>query len=138
VQWLTNLHPLDSIMLGCTISSCSVLFLALGGDTHSSLAPASLFVGTLSIGEALWSPQFYEYTYSIAPAGQEGRYFALGNVPLFLPKLFAGVLSGFALEKYCTVDDCTHGTRVWWLIWLSVFPCTLAMAALRVMSVIKK
>lgn len=28
-----------------------------------------MFVATLSLGEALWSPQFYAYTYEIAPEG---------------------------------------------------------------------
>eukprot|EP00729_Bicosta_minor_P005692 gene5692-8892_t len=138
VATLTNMHALDSIMLGSTVSTCSVLFLALGGNAHTSLAPAAMFVATLSLGEALWSPQFYAYTYEIAPEGQEGRYFALGNVPLFLPKLLAGILSGWALENHCTADDCSEGSQVWSLIFWSVVPFTATMAVLRAVGYLHK
>ena len=138
VAWVTSLHALDSIMLGATVSTCSVLFLVFGGDTHTSLAPAAMFVATLSFGEALWSPQFYSYTYEIAPDGQEGRYFALGNVPLFLPKLLAGILSGWALEEHCTVEDCSEGSKLWGLIFWSVAPFTAANIVLRVVGFLHK
>ena len=86
-----------------TVLACGRL-----GNTSTSLHASVLFVATLSAGEALWSPQFYSYTYEVAPAGQAGQYFAMANVPLFLPKLFAGVLSGGLLEAYVLPLHCAH------------------------------
>eukprot|EP00041_Stephanoeca_diplocostata_P034987 m.1216411 g.1216411 ORF g.1216411 m.1216411 type:complete len:511 (-) comp24613_c0_seq32:181-1713(-) len=109
---LRSMSTMDLIAVGTTISSLSALIIVASPTVHG----VSLFVLALSVGEALWSPNFYNYTYSIAPDGQSGRYFALANVPLFLPKFLAGVLSGYLLEEYCAGGKNQH-------CWLSVCAC---------------
>ena len=74
---LAKLRPIDSILLGTSISTASVCWVVF--DT--SISSSAMFVITLSVGEALWSPRFYDYTFEVAPPGKTGLYFALANVP---------------------------------------------------------
>jgi hypothetical protein len=49
-----------------------------------------VFVTQLSIGEAIWSPRWYDYSMSVAPEGKEGVFTALASAPLFLASLPTG------------------------------------------------
>ena len=49
-----------------------------------------MFVATLSLGEAIWSPRWYDYSMSVAPDGREGVFTALSSAPLFLAMLPTG------------------------------------------------
>ena len=49
-----------------------------------------LFVATLSLGESVWSPRWYDYSMSLAPEGREGIFTALASAPLFAAKLPTG------------------------------------------------
>ena len=51
---------------------------------------AVLFVVTLSLGESVWSPRWYDYSMSLAPEGREGIFTALASAPLFAAKLPTG------------------------------------------------
>lgn len=67
-----------------------------------------LFVVQLSLGEAVWSPRWNDYTMDVAPEGREGLFGAIAAAPLFLAKLPTGLLSGFLLARYCPLvgDGC--------------------------------
>eukprot|EP00045_Choanoeca_perplexa_P003749 m.33220 g.33220 ORF g.33220 m.33220 type:complete len:450 (+) comp12209_c0_seq1:296-1645(+) len=117
------MHPVDAILLGSIVSSTSVLFMALS----QTVLAAALFVFTLSLGEALWSPRFYDYTYEVAPAGSSGWYFAIANAPLFLPKLATGILSGRLLQEHCASYPCAQGQQMWWMVFLTGVPFPLAI-----------
>ena len=74
-----------------------------------------VFVSIIALGETLWAPRFYTYTHEIAPPDEVGFYFSMSQVPLFLPKLIAGVMSGWLLAKHCAVDSgCEGGAWLWW------------------------
>ena len=62
--------PLIMIHYGTYVSALSVFFLAFS----TSIPACVLFVITLSIGEAVWSPRLYDYTMSVAQEGREGTY----------------------------------------------------------------
>ena len=49
-----------------------------------------LFVIQLSLGEAIWSPRWYDYSMSVAPEGREGVFTAMASAPLFLGKFVTG------------------------------------------------
>lgn len=66
----------------------------------------SFFVFT--IGEAIWSPRFYQFTAEIAPKGKEATYLSLAILPTFASKLFVGPMSGWLLETYVPVDANNH------------------------------
>lgn len=106
--------PLKMIKWGAAVSAASPFWLALS----SSLAAAVLFVVTLSLGEALWSPRLYEYATMAAPKGREGTYMALSSAPLFVAKLLAGGMSGQLLEAFCPAPPCAAGRTVWLVIGL--------------------
>ncbi|KAL9180893.1 hypothetical protein ACHAXT_009698 [Thalassiosira profunda] len=93
----TSVDPLVMIHYGTYVSALSVFFLAFS----TSLSACVLFVITLSIGEAIWSPRLYDYTMTVAKEGREGTYMALSSAPLFLAKLPVGFLSGLLLQRYC-------------------------------------
>merc|ERR1740129_283223 len=78
-----HVDPLVMIHYGCYVSAFSVFFLAFS----TSITACVLFVVTLSIGEAMWSPRFYDYCMSVVQEGREGTYIALSSAPIFLVKL---------------------------------------------------
>eukprot|EP00571_Detonula_confervacea_P000557 CAMPEP_0172319244 /NCGR_PEP_ID=MMETSP1058-20130122/37168_1 /TAXON_ID=83371 /ORGANISM="Detonula confervacea, Strain CCMP 353" /LENGTH=561 /DNA_ID=CAMNT_0013034245 /DNA_START=273 /DNA_END=1958 /DNA_ORIENTATION=- len=114
----TSVDPLLMIHRGTYVSALSVFFLAFS----TSLPACVLFVSTLSIGEAIWSPRLYDYTMSVAQEGREGTYMALSSAPLFLAKLPVGFLSGVLLQRYCPEyleeGEVRHSKTMWLIIGL--------------------
>ena len=112
-------NPLIMIHWGTYVSALSVFFLAFS----TSIPACVLFVITLSIGEAIWSPRLYDYTMSVAQEGREGTYMALSSAPLFLAKLPVGFLSGLLLQRYCPEHleegEVRHSKTMWMIIGLS-------------------
>ena len=115
----TSVDPLIMIHRGTYVSALSVFFLAFS----TSLPACVLFVVTLSIGEAMWSPRLYDYTMSVAQEGREGTFMALSSAPLFLAKLPVGFLSGLLLQRYCPEHleegEVRQSKTMWWIIGLS-------------------
>lgn len=77
-----------------------------------------------TLGEAIWSPRFYQFTAEIAPKGREATYLSLAVLPTFASKFFIGPFSGFLLESYIPVDAAgkvlphPHHFMVW--VWIGV------------------
>ncbi len=113
-----NLKPYPVIVFGSIISALSVFAMAVS----TTVAASVVFIVTLSIGEILWSPRLYEYTATIAPRGRESSYMGLSEVPMFLAKPFAGIISGYMLAIYCPAA----GPRDPQTMWLLIGACTLA------------
>ena len=115
----SSVNPLVMIHFGTYVSALSVFFLAF----WTSLPACVLFVITLSIGEAIWSPRLYDYTTSVAQEGREGTYMALSSAPLFLAKLPVGFLSGVLLQRYCPENlqdgEVRHSKTMWLIIGLT-------------------
>lgn len=113
------------LITGAFVTGISPLPLA-----HStSYLTAVLFVVLLSIGEALWSPKFLEYSVVVSPIGREGTYSALSSMPIFLSTLLAGGLSGYLLHEYCPSAQQCDGRP----IWLTVAATTLISPVLLVL-----
>ncbi|MFZ5477405.1 MAG: MFS transporter [Myxococcota bacterium] len=104
-------RPYPVIVVGATISALSVFAMAFS----TTVAASVVFIVTLSIGEALWSPRLYEYTATIAPRGREASYMGLSEVPMFVAKPIVGWLSGWLLTAYCPSDGC-HSPEHMWLV----------------------
>ena len=76
--------PLTMIHYGTYVSALSVFFLAFS----TSIPACVLFVITLSIGEAVWSPRLYDYTMSVAQEGREGTYMGeYSEAERFIPSI---------------------------------------------------
>ena len=87
----------DAVHRGGWASAAAPIAIALS----PTLAGTAAFVVILSIGEAVWSPRFYDYSMQVAPDGREGFFSALSAAPLFLSKMPAGALSGWLLTRHC-------------------------------------
>merc|ERR1712014_432546 len=111
------------IEFGAYITAASVLPLCL----YTQISAAVLFVSTLSIGEAFWSPRFYDLTVSMAPEGREGTFAAMGSAPIFLAKLPAGMLSGYLLQEHCPKEGPRNSEMMWWIIFLITIPAPLLL-----------
>ena len=118
-----NVDPLTMIHHGCYVSALSVFILAFS----TSVPACILFVIVLSIGEAMWSPRFYDYCMSVVEEGREGTYIALSSAPLFLVKLPVGFMSGYLLQKYCPEDGERNSQMMWWIIGLTTIPSPILL-----------
>eukprot|EP00892_Ulva_mutabilis_P009087 jgi/Ulvmu1/6550/UM003_0184.1 len=99
----------DMVHYGSYVSASSPLWV------HWIRYPAVLgpvvFVVQLSLGEAVWSPRWYDYTMDIAPTGKEGLFGGIAAAPLFLAKVPTGLLSGYLLDHFCPLvgEGCAEG-----------------------------
>lgn len=100
------------IKYGGYVSALSPLFLVGSNSIWASV----MFVFTLSLGEAIWSPRVYDYTMSVAPEGREASFTALATAPLFAAKFPVGLFSGFLLETYLP----EYGHRDPQMMWLVI------------------
>lgn len=131
--------PLTDTVLGHAVF---INWLGLA-ETPAALAanPPSPFYWSLifsflmfTIGEAIWSPRFYQFTAEIAPKGRESTYLALSVLPVFASKFFVGPLSGYLLNRYVPVDDKglvlphEHHHMIW--VWIGVSAAITPMGML--------
>ncbi|PSC67761.1 MFS general substrate transporter [Micractinium conductrix] len=93
----TDLPHFDMIHYGGWVSALSP-FLIVAFNTEWSTAA---FVALLSLGEAIWSPRWYDYSMGVAPDGREGIFTALASAPLFAAMLPTGMVSGALLQRFC-------------------------------------
>jgi hypothetical protein len=77
-----------------------VLGWTLYRDAAAAEWGALLFVVTLSLGESIWSPRWYDYSMSLAPHGREGIFTALASAPLFAAKLPTGAPAHTTLPNW--------------------------------------
>jgi dipeptide/tripeptide permease len=120
------------IVAGAVVSALSVFFMAAATTVTASL----LFIVTLSIGEALWSPRLYEYGTTIAPPGREASYMGLAQLPMFLAKPVVGFMSGALLERYCPPAGARDSRAMWVVVGLTTLAGPVLIVLLR--SVIER
>lgn len=121
-----KMKPYPVIVFGSVVSALSVFAMAFSTTIEATVA----FIVILSIGEILWSPRLYEYTATIAPRGRESSYMGLSEVPLFLAKPVAGLLSGVMLTQYMPEE----GARDPETMWLIIGACTLAAPVMMIFT----
>jgi dipeptide/tripeptide permease len=106
------------LVAGSMVSASSILAMAFSTTITASV----VFIVTLSLGEAVWSPRLYEYATVIAPKGREASYMGLTRLPFFLAKPIAGFSSGVLLAHYCP----EVGERQSHLMWAILGAATVA------------
>eukprot|EP00392_Amoebophrya_sp_AT5.2_P004838 g4847.t1 len=109
---MNKISSLNMIIFGSFLSAVAPFWLALGHQYWNSI----LFICTLAVGEACWSPRLYEYTMRMAEPGKEGTYTALANAPMFCATLIAGSFSGYLLEIFCPENGPKHGEVMWLIV----------------------
>jgi hypothetical protein len=105
VRSVQSLESLTAITFGAYVGTLAPFVLVVSSAEAASIA----FVTIMATGEALWAPRFYTYTHEVAPPEDSGKYFAFSTVPMFLPKLLAGMMSGQLLAAYCPGPADTRG-----------------------------
>jgi proton-dependent oligopeptide transporter, POT family len=92
-----------------------------------------MFMVTLSVGEAIYSPRVYEYTMEVSGRGVEGLYSSLSSAPLFSVKLLVGGMSGWLLASFMPANDVTGGNGgvLWAIIGLTSVTSPVLMMLLR-------
>ena len=143
-----KIRPYWMLLLGTLISAASVIFVVVPPEAFIGLVDTwfgeivlgrwlevpvgyrdpfyismVLFVGTFTIGEAIWSPRLMQFTAEIAPPGREGSYISLSYLPYFGAKFIAGPMAGMLLTSYTPEFgiDGVYGNYpdhqlVWWWI----------------------
>ena len=122
-----HMRPYPVIVIGAVMSALSVFAMAFSTTITASL----VFIVTLSLGEALWSPRLYEYTATIAPRGRESSYMGLAELPLFLAKPVVGFFSGWALTRWMPESGARDPESMWMVIGLMTLAAPVAMLFLR-------
>lgn len=122
-----HMKPYPVIVAGALLSAVSVFAMAASTTVEASV----VFIVTLSLGEALWSPRLYEYTATIAPRGRESSYMGLSEVPLFFAKPVVGWLSGYMLAAWCPPEGPRNSAMMWLVIGLMTIAAPVAMLFLR-------
>jgi len=117
----------DMILFGSCISAFAPFWLVLG-NLYSLVI---MFMFTLSVGEAIYSPRVYEYTMDIAGRGSEGIYTSLASAPLFSVKLITGGMSGALLQKYCPAHGPRRSRMMWAIVGLTSLLAPILMWMLR-------
>ncbi|KAA8498560.1 hypothetical protein FVE85_6145 [Porphyridium purpureum] len=100
------------IVVGSYVSAIAPFWICLGNHYWAVF----LFMFTLSVGEAIYSPRTYEYVLSLSSSGQEGLYSSLASAPLFSVKLIVGGMSGWLLTQYCPLHGERHSATLWAIV----------------------
>ena len=91
----SEIHPLHMIRFGIFVSTVSLTFLVVW--PHAMWACIT-FILIFSVGEAIWSPRFYDFGMKSAREGREGVFTAVAYAPVFLAQLPVGFISGALLN----------------------------------------
>jgi MFS family permease len=105
-------HVLTMMIVGAGVSAVATFLLAGGPSTAMLIGYFFVF----SIGEALWSSRFMEYSAELAPAGRTAQYMGVASLPWFVAKTTTGFYSGFMLERFCPKDG-PKDTGTMWIIY---------------------
>lgn len=122
-----KIDSFSMILAGSFVSAVSPFWLCV----KQSYASVVLFMATLSIGEAVYSPRVYEYTMEVSADGSEGLYSSLSTAPLFSVKLLVGGMSGWLLTSFMPADGPHHGNILWGIIGLTSLTSPILMCLLR-------
>jgi len=100
------------MIVGTFVSAVPTFLLSHGPNLTFLIVNQVLF----AIGEALWSPRFYQYAAELAPEGKVAQYMGLANLQWFAAKMTTGFYSGWFLAHYCP-EGGTQDTGTMWTIY---------------------
>ena len=115
------------IVAGGFIGVSGSCFLIFSNELYALV----LFVVFVSIGESIWVPRLLDYTFTVAPEGQEGVYLAISNCPFYFGMILTGASSGMMLDKFCPEDNTENCHFIWLTIFCSSMCFPLALIVLK-------
>jgi MFS family permease len=108
----TNVYTM--MIVGSLVSAAPTFLLCFGPNLHMLI----LYFVVFSIGEALWSARFLEYSSELAPPGRVAQYMGLANIPWLLAKGTTGFYSGILMSRLCppnTPHEQLHTGTLWFI-----------------------
>jgi len=97
---------------GTLVMGAPTFILAIGAN----VVPLFAYILFMSVGEAMWSPRFYQLAAELAPEGKTGQYMGIAQFPWFLTKLITSTYSGYMLTQYCP-ENGPQNTEMLWFIY---------------------
>jgi proton-dependent oligopeptide transporter, POT family len=121
VSILTQRIPaFTAITVGTLVSGLAWVILII----HPTVPMAILALFTVSLGEIMQSPRYYEYISRLAPSGQQGTYMGFAFLPIGIGSLIGGWFGGALIHHF---GEVTHQPS---RIWCAVTAVGVATAAL--------
>lgn len=114
----------NMMIIGTLVMSSSAFILALGAS------PLTLcgYILMMTVGEAMWSARFLQYTTEIAPPERAGQYQGVAQLPWFLTKFLVPLLySGQMMERYCPADGSKDTGSMWFIFGLIAIISPIAL-----------
>jgi dipeptide/tripeptide permease len=99
-----------AVTLGTLVSGLAWIILIF----HATPAMVIATLVTVSLGEIIQSPRYYEYISRLAPAGQQGTFMGFAFLPIGIGSLIAGPLGGFLLHHFGEMQH--QPRRIWWVV----------------------
>jgi proton-dependent oligopeptide transporter, POT family len=111
VSFLTQRIPaFRAITVGTLVSGLAFLILI----AHPTVPMAVLTLITVSVGEIIQSPRYYEYISRLAPPGQQGTYMGFAFLPIGIGSIIGGWFGGKLIHHF---GEVTHQPgRIWWAV----------------------
>ena len=79
---------------------------------HPTVPMAVLTLITISLGEIILSPRYYEYISRLAPPGQQGTYMGFAFLPIGIGSIIGGWFGGQLIHHF---GEVTHQPGlIWW------------------------
>jgi proton-dependent oligopeptide transporter, POT family len=111
VSFLTQRIPaLRAITLGTLVSALSWIILVV----RPTVPMVVLTLFTVSIGEIMQSPRYYEYISRLAPPGQQGTYMGFAFLPIGIGSLIGGWFGGVLIHHFGEVAH--RPAQIWWAV----------------------
>jgi predicted MFS family arabinose efflux permease len=111
VSFLTQRMPaLRAITLGTLVSGLAWTLLIM----HPTIPMVVATLFTVSLGEIIQSPRYYEYISRLAPSGQQGTYMGFAFLPIGIGSFIGGWFGGKLIHHF---GEVTHQPeRIWWAV----------------------
>jgi len=121
MSFITQRIPaLRAITLGTLISALAWIILI----AHPTVPMVVLTLFTVSIGEIMQSPRYYEYISRLAPPGQQGTYMGFAFLPIGIGSLIGGWFGGMLIHHF---GEVAHRPEQIWLVVIAVGVATAGL-----------
>lgn len=121
VSFMTQRIPaLRAITLGTLVSALAWIILI----AHPTVPMVVLTLFTISIGEIIQSPRYYEYISRLAPPGQQGTYMGFAFLPIGIGSLIGGWFGGTLMHRF---GEVAHRPAQIWLVVIAVGVATAGL-----------
>ncbi len=98
------------VTLGTLVSGLAWTLLIM----HPTIPMAVATLFTVSLGEIIQSPRYYEYISRLAPSGQQGTYMGFAFLPIGIGSLIGGWFGGKLIHHFGEVIH--QPERIWWSV----------------------